>query len=622
MSLTVPNLAAIPAEALPLDVPDQLEAMLASSLPADLQQAMAAAEEFEAHHAAELTIRGQAYMWASFQAWCAEYGFNALPASPQVLAVYIGHLATTGGRVDEFGKAAGRKATTVAQHVSTIRTVHRDHGHPDPADDPYTRRVMRGLRRLKGSKRTRREPMTLARLFDIVDTIDGRSVATRRDHVIVAADALRPRRITAGQLAGLDWADVSVAERGLEVRLPTRGRADAPVVVPIRGGPLCFATAVLSLAAEIADRLGSDQARSGPGAAAVAWSSVFGPVRADGLPSSGPLLPQLNRHAVLQPGRPTRNAIAVRLSRAAHLVGVECARQARPQWTDAQRIDAVTALHEPRLADLRDRALLLLGFALAARRSNLSLLCLDELNERVEGLLVHFRRDKTDQDGHGRDLEVPRRPGPYCPVDAWNRWKAAMIASLGFDPGPTYPAFPALDPSGTRIAGPRAVYKKRTGEVVVDEHDEPVLSHWEGICGDEINNIVKRRAIAAGLDRDPSTGVKLRWGGHSLRRGWMTEAARQGITLERMMAHSGHVTVEVALEYIAEAQRFDPKHSAAMQLEFQVSAQEALPSASSCPGSDSHSEAKEPSDKWRAMGRQLRSSASRRTTHIARSRPS
>ena len=38
----------------------------------------------------------------------------------------------------------------------------------------------------------------------------------------------------------------------------------------------------------------------------------------------------------------------------------------------------------------------------------------------------------------------------------------------------------------------------------------------------------------------------------------MTEAARQGMPLELMMTHSGHVTTEVALEYIAEAKKFDP----------------------------------------------------------------
>lgn len=59
----------------------------------------------------------------------------------------------------------------------------------------------------------------------------------------------------------------------------------------------------------------------------------------------------------------------------------------------------------------------------------------------------------------------------------------------------------------------------------------------------------------------------------------MTEAARQGISLEQMMDHSGHVTVDVALEYIAEAKKFDPQHSAAMKLRFDLEVPEEAPTS-------------------------------------------
>ena len=57
-----------------------------------------------------------------------------------------------------------------------------------------------------------------------------------------------------------------------------------------------------------------------------------------------------------------------------------------------------------RLSATRDRALLLIGFAGAFRRSELVALNADDIEETVEGLRVTIRRSKTDQEGHVRSL--------------------------------------------------------------------------------------------------------------------------------------------------------------------------------------------------------------------------
>ena len=59
------------------------------------------------------------------------------------------------------------------------------------------------------------------------------------------------------------------------------------------------------------------------------------------------------------------------------------------------------------LAGLRDRALLLLGFAGALRRSELVGLDVEDLDFTSAGLVVTLRRSKTDQDGGGRRVGVP-----------------------------------------------------------------------------------------------------------------------------------------------------------------------------------------------------------------------
>jgi integrase len=69
------------------------------------------------------------------------------------------------------------------------------------------------------------------------------------------------------------------------------------------------------------------------------------------------------------------------------------------------------------LRELRNRAILLLGFAGAFRRSELVALNIDDLEETPEGMLVTLRRSKTDQERVGRRVAIPRGE-IACPVAA------------------------------------------------------------------------------------------------------------------------------------------------------------------------------------------------------------
>src|SRR5262245_36355620 len=66
--------------------------------------------------------------------------------------------------------------------------------------------------------------------------------------------------------------------------------------------------------------------------------------------------------------------------------------------------ETVRAIMPSDLGGLRDRALLLLGFAGALRRSELAALKVDDLEKTAKGLHVRIRRSKTDQEGAGRTL--------------------------------------------------------------------------------------------------------------------------------------------------------------------------------------------------------------------------
>ena len=178
----------------------------------------------------------------------------------------------------------------------------------------------------------------------------------------------------------------------------------------------------------------------------------------------------------------------------------------------------VDALDTDSLAELRDAALLLLGFAGAFRRSELVGLDVEDLERREEGVLVTVRHSKTDQAGHGQVVAIPEQPeSPYCPVAAVERWTLAA----GIRTGALFRRFWRGDvPSPHRLT-PQSVAA-----------------------------VVKRGAVAIG--RDPAELA-----GHSLRRGFLTQAARNGSDVFRMAAQSRHRDVRTVMAYVQGETRFD-----------------------------------------------------------------
>lgn len=82
---------------------------------------------------------------------------------------------------------------------------------------------------------------------------------------------------------------------------------------------------------------------------------------------------------------------------------------------------------------LRDRAILLLGFAGAFQRSELASLRVEDLEVLEGGLRVVLRRSKTDQEGEGQAVYVSRRT-ELCPVDAVLDW----LEAGGVESGPVF----------------------------------------------------------------------------------------------------------------------------------------------------------------------------------------
>ena len=153
---------------------------------------------------------------------------------------------------------------------------------------------------------------------------------------------------------------------------------------------------------------------------------------------------------------------------------------------------------EPDLAGVRDRALLLVGFVTALRRSELAALDVAHLAEHPRGLVLSIARSKTNQTGGQPELVVvPQGANPQrCPVAALRTWLDAAAITDG-------PVF-------------RAVSK---GNRALDRRLHP----------ESVNALVRNAIHRSGTD---ARG----YSAHSLRAGFVTHAHLRGAT-DRAIAH-------------------------------------------------------------------------------------
>ncbi len=200
-------------------------------------------------------------------------------------------------------------------------------------------------------------------------------------------------------------------------------------------------------------------------------------------------------------------------------------RGVRRTWGKPQR-QAAAAIKEDILAmvgamgismkDIRDRALILIGFAGAFRRSELVGLDVSDIEHVSQGIVIHLRRSKTDQDGRGRKVAIPFARGAVCALFSLKAWLEAAGITEG-------PVFRAVDRHG-RVAGTR-------------------------LSGEAVAVVVKTRAEAAGLN-------PARYSGHSLRAGLATSAAAAGVPTYKIRQQTGHASDAMLGRYIRGGELF------------------------------------------------------------------
>ena len=169
------------------------------------------------------------------------------------------------------------------------------------------------------------------------------------------------------------------------------------------------------------------------------------------------------------------------------------------------------------LAGLRDRALFLVGFAAALRRSELVALDVEHLAWTDEGMRLLVGRSKTDQAGRGAEIGVPRgHSEETCPVGALQAW----LAAAEIDRGPIFRRVTRWNTPGSQRLHP-----------------------------DAVRQILIKRANQArvkGTLWEPVTS-------HGLRAGFITTAYKNHVPDEEIMGHSRHRSLTTMRSYVRRA---------------------------------------------------------------------
>ena len=183
---------------------------------------------------------------------------------------------------------------------------------------------------------------------------------------------------------------------------------------------------------------------------------------------------------------------------------------------------------EDDLRGLRDRALLLVGFTGALRRSELAGICVEHLEARERGLRITLPHSKGERAGKAVTVAIPHGTTETCPVRALRHWleaatirKGAVFRRIWVPPAADGDRSPAVPCIGTEAIDPRTVAR-----------------------------IIQARAVAAGFER-------LELGGHSLKRGALTTGMDRGVHPTKLKRLGRHKSYAVLDEYLEAGDPFD-----------------------------------------------------------------
>jgi integrase len=185
-------------------------------------------------------------------------------------------------------------------------------------------------------------------------------------------------------------------------------------------------------------------------------------------------------------------------------------------WLEDLR-KVIEGIPKDKLIGIRNRALLVVGWAGALRRSEIVNLNVEHIKKTHEGIVLNLVQSKTDQKGEGQVVALPYGSNPNtCPVRLLEAWLAASGISEG------------------------ALFRR------IDRHGN-ILGR---LTPQSVRLIVKNCCEKVGLDPD-------KYGAHSLRSGFCSTAAKVGKAEHQIMKQTRHKRSDSLQRYIKKANLFD-----------------------------------------------------------------
>ena len=215
-------------------------------------------------------------------------------------------------------------------------------------------------------------------------------------------------------------------------------------------------------------------------------------------PTKSPVVKKTMQGILRLHGKPKKQALALRLS----------------------DLDKITAhlKGSNKLIDIRNKALVLVGFFGAFRRSELVSLKWEQVSFVNDGMVITLPRSKTDQVGQGAPIVIPFGNESRCPVQALLEWRNASKLWDGY------------------------IFRRisKTGSL----NKNPIGDHY-------LNRLIRQIIKTAGITNSEF------YSAHSLRRGFATEAARLGASLPSIKHHGRWRTTRTVIEYIEAGRKFE-----------------------------------------------------------------
>jgi len=172
---------------------------------AQIQATADRARDYRAKAKAANTVAAYRSDWNDFTTWCRTRDFEALPAEPATIALYITDLAER------------CKPSTITRRLATISQAHQQAGHATPTSAPRVGDVLQGIKRAKGSAPIAKAAAVTTIIRAMAETLDD-GLKGKRDRALslLGCDGAFRR----SELVGLTVATVQFTNDGVVIKLP------------------------------------------------------------------------------------------------------------------------------------------------------------------------------------------------------------------------------------------------------------------------------------------------------------------------------------------------------------------------------------------------------------------